>query len=195
MSASPSHVKITRRGALVALAAVAVLVAWVLAFYLPQTHKLHGLNGQRASLQSIVAADQARLQRVKKEAAHVSEITAIHDRLQGYAPSSERLYTYIHTISAAAKSAGVKITSLSANGLAPVPSTSYSAVPVTATIKGTYDELLTFLKRLYDLPRLTDVNDVYVSGGGRGSNRGTLLSVTLQLAIFTSQTPSTGAAG
>lgn len=185
-----SHVKLTRRRAAVALAAAAVLAAWLFAFYLPESHKLQGLDTQRATLQSTVAADQARLQKVEKEAAHVTQITAMYDRLQGYVPSTEELYTYIHTISAAAKTAGVTITSLNASGLVGVTSGSYSAIPITAVIKGTYDQLLAFLKGLYTLPRLTDVNSVSVNGGGRGSNRGTPLSVTLQLAIFTSMKPA-----
>lgn len=183
MSKGSRNVKITRRGVLVAVVAIAVVVAWSLAFYLPETHKLQGLDAQQTSLHSIVVADQARLQRVKTEAAHVTQIKAMHQRLEGYVPASPDLYTYIHTISAAAKSAGVTITSLSPGGSVPV--TGYSAIPITASVKGTYDQVVAFLKDLYALPRLTDINDVYISGGGPGTTRSTKLSVTLQLSIFT----------
>lgn len=187
MTKPKPSLKITGRGALVAVVVVALLAAWFLAFFRPESHKLQTLDAERNSLQATVAVDQARLRRVQNEAAHVTQIQAMDNRLVGYAPTTEGLYTYIHTISAAAKVAGVTITSLDAGSMAPVPATPYSAVPIAASIKGTYDQILAFLKGLYALPRLTDINDVSVSGGGPGTNRATVLTVSLQLAIFTSQ--------
>lgn len=188
MSSSLSRVKISGRAALVTLILVAALAAWLLVFFLPETHKLHNLDAQRTTLQSTVTADRARLQRLKDEAAHVNQIRAMYDRLEGYVPSTGELYTYIHTISAAAKAAGVTITSLSPGGLV-AAGTAYSALPIGASIKGTYDHVLAFLKDLYSLPRLTDINSLSVSGGGPGTTRSSLLTVSLQLAIFTSQKP------
>ena len=194
MSANPVRLRITPRSVLVVLGIVAVIVAWVLAFYLPQTHKLSGLSSERVTLQSTLAADRARLQQLEKEAQHVTEIRAMYNQLDGYAPHTERVYTYIHTLSHTAKRAGVSIGSLQPGPLQTVHSTAYSAIPITASITGTYDQLLAFIKGLYDLPRLTDVNALTISGGGPGTSRGTMLSVILQLAIFTSQKPTTGAA-
>lgn len=191
MSTASPRVKITRRGVIVVAVAVAVLLAWLLAFFLPESHKLDGLDAQKTSLQSTEAADEARLQQVKNEEQHVGQIDAMYQRLKGYAPTTEQVYTYIHTISAAAKSAGVTITALSPTGLVAVPDTNYSAVPITASVKGSYDHMLAFLKALYNLPRLTDVNDVSLTGGGPGTNRSTSLTISLQLAIFTTQKPET----
>ncbi|MGH9100035.1 MAG: type 4a pilus biogenesis protein PilO [Acidimicrobiales bacterium] len=186
------HLSITPRTALVALGVVVVLVVWILAFYLPQTHKLAALGTQRATLQSTVATDEAHLERAKSEDHHIGRIRAMYDELDGYVPASADLYTYIRTLSTAAKSAGVTITSLSPSTLAAATGTAYSGVPITASVKGTYDQLLAFVTRLYDLPRLTDVNQLSITGGGLGTDRGTLLSATLQLAIFTSQRPTEG---
>jgi Tfp pilus assembly protein PilO len=118
----------------------------------------------------------------------------MYDRLNGYVPATEKLYTYVQTISHSAKAAGVTITSLAPSTLVAITGTPYSAIPVTASVKGTYDQLLAFIKSLYDLPRLTDVNALSVSGGGPGTNRATVLSASFQLAIFTSQKPSSGGA-
>lgn len=190
MSAASSRIRITRRSALVGLVVVAVVVAWLFAFYLPQTRKLATLGTQRTALQSTVAADEARLRQLQNEAQHVTEISAMYERLHGYVPKTEQLYTYIHTISGAAKTAGVTITSLQPSQLAAVSGTAYSAIPITAAIKGSYDRLLAFVKDLYDLPRLTDLNALSVTGGGPGTNRSTILTVSLQLAIFTSEKPA-----
>lgn len=191
MTKTKRSLKISRQGALIVVIVAAVLAAWFLAFFRPESHKLETLDARRTTLQSSVSVDQARLRRVQDEAAHVTQIQAMDNHLVGYAPASEELYTYIHTISDAARSAGVTITSLNAGGIAAVSGTSYSAVPISASIKGTYDHVLAFLKGLYAMPRLTDINNVDVSGGGPGTNRGTVLSVSLQLAIFTSQKPET----
>ena len=189
MSATRTRITITRRSVLVALGVVAVVVAWTLAFYLPQTHKLAALETQKATLASTVATDEVHLQLVRKEDQHISQIRAMYDRLDGYVPAAEDLYSYIRTISRAAKASGVTITSLAPSGLVAVTGTSYSAVPISASVRGTYDHLLSFINHLYDLPRLTDVNGLSISGGGPGTSRGTVLTASLQLAIFTSQTP------
>jgi Tfp pilus assembly protein PilO len=186
MSSSLSNVKITRRGAIITLVVLAVLAAWLVAFFLPESHKLQTLDAQRTSLQATVAADQARLQRLRNEAAHVNQIKAMYTRLEGYVPATDELYTYIHAISAAAKAAGVTITSLSPSGATP-SGTAYTALPISASVKGTYDHLLAFIKGLYGLPRLTDINDIYLTGGGTGTTRSTPLTMSMQLAIFTSQ--------
>ena len=190
MSAASSRIRITRRSALVGLVVVVVVVAWLFAFYFPQTRKLAALGAQRTALRSTVAADEARLAQLQNEAQHVTEIRTMYDRLHGYAPRTEQLYTYIRTISGAAKSAGVTITSLQPSPIEAVSGTAYSAIPITAAIKGPYDRLLAFVKDLYDLPRLTDVNALAVTGGGPGTSRSTILTVSLQLAIFTSEKPA-----
>lgn len=190
MRASSRRVPITRRSALVGLVVVAVVVAWLFAFYLPQTRKLAALGTQRTALQSTVAADEARLQQLQNEAQHVTQIRAMYDRLDGYAPKTGKLYTYIRTISGAAKRAGVTITSLQPGALVAVSGTTYSAIPITAAVKGSYDHMLAFVKDLYGLPRLTDLNALSVTGGGPGTNRSTNLTVSLQLAIFTSEKPA-----
>jgi Tfp pilus assembly protein PilO len=189
-----ARITITRRSVLVAVTVVAVCIAWALAFYLPQTHKLTALDAQRSSLDATLATDQARLQQLQSEAHHVTEIRAMVNRLNGYVPTTEKLYTYVHTISQSAKSAGVTITSLAPSNLVAITGTRYSAIPITASVKGTYDQLLAFLKGLYELPRLTDVNALSVTGGGPGTNRATVLSASFQLAVFTSQKPVSGAA-
>jgi Tfp pilus assembly protein PilO len=185
-----SRISITRRSALVGLAVVAVVVAWLLVFYLPQMRRLTALGAQRAALQSSVAADEARLRKLQSEAQHVAQIRAMHDRFDAYAPKTQKLYTYIRTISGAAKKAGVSITSLQPGPLVAVNGTAYSAIPITAGVKGSYDHLLAFVKNLYDLPRLTDLNALSVTGGGPGTNRSTILTISLQLAIFTSEKPA-----
>lgn len=57
------------------------------------------------------------------------------------------------------------------------------------TVKGPYDSLLNLIKSIYSMPRLTDINDLAVKGGGPGTNRSTPLQATLDLVIFSSAQP------
>ena len=170
--------------------AVLLVIVWLLVFFVPQGHKLTTLQTEKVSLEQQVAQDEARVAQVRKESQHVGQIQEMYSTLAGYVPAEEDLYTYIQTLSNAANSSGVTITSLVPSALQSVSGTSYSAVPISATIKGTYDHVLAFIKAVYALPRLTDINGVEISGGGPQSNRSTPLSVNLQLAIFTSQKPT-----
>lgn len=167
--------------------ALVVVLAWLFAFFEPQTHKLGSLESQKTSLQQAVLADQARLQKVRNESLHVGQIQAEDTKLKGYVPASEDLYTYIQTISSAGNKAGITINSLQPSTVVPATGTTYMAIPIVANIKGTYDQLIAFLSAIYKLPRLTDINGLTISGGGPGTNRSTPLSATLNLVIFTSQ--------
>lgn len=169
---------------------VVVVVVWLLAFFLPQGKKLTTLQAEKTSLQQAVTAGEIKLKQLRSESQHTAQIRAMYNSLQSYAPATVDIYTYIQTLSNAAKSAGVSITSLGASTPVAVSGTSYSDIPITATVKGTYDQLLAFIHAVYTLPRLTDVNSLAITGGGPGANRTTILSVNLQLAIFTSQSTS-----
>lgn len=192
MTKNPAVLEVVKKPVIALGAAVllVVVVVWLLVFFMPQSHKLSSLQAERASLQQSVVQDDARLQKVRTESHHVGQIQTLYNTLNGYVPATEDLYTFIQTLSSAGKAAGVTFTSLQPGALEAVPSTSYSAVPITAEVKGTYDHLVSFIHAIYGLPRLTDINSVNVTGGGPGTNRTTVLSATLNLAIFTSQTAS-----
>jgi Tfp pilus assembly protein PilO len=170
-----------------AAAVIVVVLLWLFVFFKPQTSKLATLESQRTSLQQTLAQDRARLQRVREESHHVGQIQAIDAELRGYVPATEQLYTYIQAISGAGNKASVSITSLEPSTAVAASGSSYTAIPIDAEVKGTYDQLLAFLNAIYNLPRLTDINSVDITGGGPGTNRSTVLSATLDLVIFTSQ--------
>lgn len=187
--------RISRRTLVVTLAIVVVVAVWYLAFFLPQTHKYSALHTERASLEATVAQDDARLATLRSESHHVKAIEGMIAGYQADAPASAQVYTYVQTISGAAITAAVSITSLQPGTLTADAGTAYSVIPVTATVKGTYTHLVAFLRSLYTLPRLTAINGLTVNGGGPGATSGKTLSATFQLSIFTSQKPATSPAG
>jgi type IV pilus assembly protein PilO len=165
-------------------AIVLVIILWLVLFFVPQSHKLSSLRSQQASLNSLIQQDNARMQRLRTETHHLGQIRSMYSTLENYVPSTQGLYTYVHTISAAGKSAGINITSISPGAPVAASGTPYTAIPITAAIKGSYTELRNFLQGIYALPRLTDVNAISLNmTGGTGGE----LGATLQMAIFTSQ--------
>ena len=172
-----------------ALAIVAALLVWLFVFFLPQSQKLSGLHQERTKLEAVITKDNARVAKLRSESKHIGQIQSLYSSLKGYVPVSEDLYPYIRTLNGAAKGAGVAITSLTPRTLTPVTGTSYSAIPITATVRGAYPQLVAFLRGIYGLTRLTDVNGLTLSGGGPGSGGTTTMTAQLQLAIFTSQKP------
>lgn len=182
--------KVARRTLVIGLLLVVLVIAWYVAFYLPQTHKYSSLQAARTSLETTVAQDDARLAQVRTESKHVK---AIDHMIAGYkadAPASAQIYTYVKTISGAANATGVTITSLQPGALTADSGSSYSTIPITAAVKGSYAQLRAFLRSLYALPRLTAINGFSLSGGGPGNAPGKTLSASFQLSIFTSQKPS-----
>jgi Tfp pilus assembly protein PilO len=65
-----------------------------------------------------------------------------------------------------------------------VASGNVAIVPVTVSVRGTYDQTLAFIKALYALPRLTVISSIQISGGGTDTNRSTQLSDEFDLDIF-----------
>lgn len=192
-ASSPTLTVLRRPRVLLAVAgALVVVLVWVLVFFVPQGHRLTTLQGDEQSLQAQVNAGNARVAQLREESQHSAQIQAMVKKLKGYVPTTSDI-TYIATLSNAAKASGVKVTSLGPGTSAPVPGSSFDAIPVTATVTGTYDNLLTFIRNVYSLPRLTDIDSVQITGGGPKSNRAAILTASFHLEIFASTT--TKAAG
>lgn len=177
------------------LIGVVAVVVWLVAFFVPQGHKLSNLSAKEASLRASLTADEARLQRLRLESKHATQIEAIYQRLQTYAPETEQIYTYITVINTGAKQAGVTLASLAPGAAAPLSGTAYEEVPIGVSVSGTYDHILNFVRTLYGLPRLTDIESVSVVGGGPATSRATVLSASFQCLIFFSTPPKSTAGG
>ncbi len=192
MNGSSSLNLLKSRPALITLGVLLlVILIWLIAFFLPQGKKLSTLSAQEQHLQAEVTAGQAKVAALKQEALHTPQLQAMSQQLNTYVPSTAGSYAYITTMSNTAAAAKVTITSLSPGSVTPVTGSSFSSIPFTVTVTGTYDELLTFIQDIYALPRLTQINTVSITGGGPQTNRGTPLNMTASLMIFTTQKPPT----
>lgn len=174
-----------------------VLVIWLLAFFLPQGHKLSTLNTKEQTLQQLVNAGNAKVAHLKHTFEHVGQFEAKQTQFETYVPATPDLFkttaNYTSSLSAAVAAAGMTLTSVApsearaATGSGPAVTT----IPVVLAVTGPYDNLLNLIKSIYSMPRLTLINSVYVRNGGPGTNRSTPLQATLNLDIFsTAQSPT-----
>jgi Tfp pilus assembly protein PilO len=177
--------------------AVVVVIVWLLAYFLPQGHKLSTLKDQNQSLQQQVAAGNAKVTQLQKTFQHTSEIEALDQKMAEYVPSTSNVFkttaNYTSLLSTAVATAHMTLTSVSPSGSS-AAGKSFMVIPVTLIATGTYDDLLQLIHDVYTLPRLTDIKSLSITGGGPGTNRGTDLKVTLSLQAFTT-TATAGTSG
>lgn len=183
---SPTSLLKNRTVIITLVVTIVVILIWLVAFFLPQGSKLSKLNTQEQSLQLKVKAGQAKVAQLKSEALHTPQLQAMSRQLNSYVPSSPGTYTYITTMSNTAAAAKVTIVSLGLGTEAETAGATFSSIQCSVSVTGTYDQLLAFIQDIYGLPRLTQINSVSFSGGGTGTNRGTVLSMSASLTIFTS---------
>ncbi|MGH9082933.1 MAG: type 4a pilus biogenesis protein PilO [Acidimicrobiales bacterium] len=172
----------------VAVALVVVLV-WLLAFFLPQGRKLSSLHAQEQALTGQVDAGNAKVAELRVESQHSAQIQAMVTKLGAYAPATSDI-SYIATLSNTAKAAGLTVASIGPGTAVAVTGSPYSAIPFSVQVEGSYDSVLSFVRAVYALPRLTDIDSVAITGGGPKTDRSTPLSATFQLEIFTSLKPA-----
>ncbi len=162
--------------------ALVVLLIWLLAVFNPEGHKLASVNNSVQSAQSHQNALDARLAQLKAYSKESATFEALSGRLSSAVPATSDLYDYITAISNAASATGVSVQNV--NPQTAVSDGNVAVIPVTVSVKGTYDQTLAFMKALYALPRLTIISSVQLSGGGANTSRNTPLSDQFDLDIF-----------
>jgi hypothetical protein len=81
--------------------------------------------------------------------------------------------------------AGVKLNTIT-TGSPGTATNGISAISISLSTTGTYDQTLNLIHLLNTLPRLTIIDDLTLQGGGPNTTRSTTLSETFALTIFTS---------
>ena len=171
--------------------AVAVILLWLVLFFFPQGTKISNLNAQEQQLQTKVDEGNAHVAALKKEALNTPALLQMSKQLSAYVPSTPDIFNYVTTISNTAKAAGVTITNLTPAQPVVAPTSSISTISVSVQVTGTYDQILTFVKDVYGLPRLTSILNIDITGGATGT-RATALTAALTLTIYTSSKPVPG---
>lgn len=165
-----------------------ITLIWLFAFILPANTKVDNYNAKAQTLETTYAGLQAQVAALQKISNLSPALLAEQSKLQSLIPPATNLTAnlqWIKSIYATATATGV---TLLGHGALNAPSASAGstieslAVPITTT--STYDQALAFMKAIYALPRLTTIQNLSLSGGGLGTNRSTVLSVSYTLTIY-----------
>jgi Tfp pilus assembly protein PilO len=168
------------------VAGLFVVLIWFVAFFSPQGKDLTKYKAQESQLQTQQAALQAQLTQLRATSNAAPQLEALQSAYVNLIPTTADIYNYINLMSTTATSAGVHLVSITPSSAGtPVAGTSLQAIPISLITTGTYDTTLAFIKSIYSLPRLTVINSMTLAGGGPGTNRGTSLSETYSLTIYT----------
>lgn len=184
----------SRTVVIAAIVALVVALVWVLAFFEPQGHKLTNLHLSEEEAQSEQLQLEAQLNRLRADSKQSPQLEALSQKLDAAVPADTGIYEYLGTtLPDTAQAAGVGILSISPSST--ITSGSVAITPISLSTKGTYDQTLAFIKALYSLPRLTVVTSLNLSGGGPGTNRGTVLQETINLDIFAQASSTSSTSG
>ena len=171
-------------------AAVVIVLIWAFAYFLPQGTKISQLKAQETTLQKKVQTGNATVARLKHTFQHSAQLQTMENKLYSSVPSNADAYDYVQSLSTAATSSGVHLTTIS---IAPSPGGAATGsgpgvheTPVNMSVKGTYDQVLSLISKIYLLPRLTDIEQLNINGGGSKSTRSTELNASFQLIAFSS---------
>jgi Tfp pilus assembly protein PilO len=176
--------------------AIVVIVIWIVAFFFPQGKRLSTLNSKRQVLQSEVDEGNAKVERLKHTFLHSTQLESTDANLKAYVPTTPDIFkttaNYTSSLSSTVAASQMTLTSVTPNGATPSTSGSkFTTIPISLDVSGTYDHLLTLIKNVYSMSRLTDIDSVRITGGGPGTNRTSALTVSLSLTIFTTAKPPT----
>lgn len=191
-----------------AVAAVVVVVVWLVALWGPQGSAITRARNKAKAAEEERDAAADRLHRLQATQQDDRLARGQLERLRAAIPDDPGLAGFFLDATDAASRAGVQLVSIAptppsaptatgATGAAGASSgagTAAGPVPilVTMTLSGGYFQVLDFVNRINGLPRIVVVDGLTITGGGSGAT----LQVQMTARMFVSSlSPSTAAAG
>ncbi len=201
-----------KRNAVIAVVAGAlvVILIWFLVLYKPKSNDVSStkvaVSNAQAQQQSLVAT-LARLHSLDKER---PQQQATLDKLNAAIPDSPGLADFIFQANTAAADSGVDWLSISPTPPAPGTTGGPSVIVLNIQVQGGFFQVLDYLNRLENLPRLVVTVTINLSAGAAAGSAGTTastlptatssagaptLSVTLGARMYTRATAAPSAPG
>jgi type IV pilus assembly protein PilO len=178
----------TRRTVLIAFGAAALLlVMWFLLLWGPQGGRLSDANDRQVAAETQNSTLELRLARLRAAQERAPELMADLEELRRAVPDEPDLAQFILDANDAASEAGVEFLSIAPG----VPEQSDSLLPPTIalniSVTGGYFEVIDYLDRLSDLPRIVVVDDLTLTPSE--GETGLELSVSLTARMFATAAP------
>ncbi|MDA8116849.1 MAG: type 4a pilus biogenesis protein PilO [Actinomycetota bacterium] len=186
--------------AIVLLVVAVLIVAFVFLIWIPKGREISSANAQLASLQTQQSSSRGEIASLEAFKAQLPNAKAELARLTTAIPAYPQLSSFILMVNSISNESGISFISISPAQPAPqapvtsVPGASQlpAAVDVSIQVKGGYFQVLDFLNRLDNLPRLVVTNTLGLTGSGTQTGpvtNGSQVSASLQAKIFTQNIP------
>jgi Tfp pilus assembly protein PilO len=176
--------------------AVALLLAvWFLLLWGPQGTKLSDAKKRTTAAESQNSELQLRLSRLQAAQKGAPELMAKGEELRRAIPATPDLAQFILDANDAATAAGVDFLSISPSPPVPPLGAGPAEVHLQIAVTGSYTEVINYLDRLDDLPRLVVVDTLGLTPGGGDSASPDDLSVAITARMFTTAVPASTTTG
>lgn len=200
----------TRKISLIAAAAVlAVVAVWYMALWKPADHQLAAARSALVSAQNDRAQASLQHSALVAQAAKLPAEEAKAAALTAAAPPGDDIAGVIDQINTIATATGVTwqsetqtpgspTSSATGSGAVVTPASALSSLTLTLSVTGTYPQILGFIERLQQMPRLTVVTSLSVAAGGSApatggvpasASGGTALTTQVTATIYDDPTP------
>lgn len=173
-----------------AAAAVFILVLWYFFLWSPQGSRIEDAKERRSQAEQLEAELRSRLQRLQEQKRNEAATRSQIEILRVAIPDQPNLAQFILDANDAATRSGIDFLSVAPTPPTP-PSNAAGATNAPADIRlglnitGGYFQVIDFVNRLNELPRLVVIDNLSVSASGDGA-----LSVTIQARMFVSSVPA-----
>lgn len=144
---------------LIAAAAIAAVVLLIV----PQFRRLSELDAERIAAEELVSQTQTRIAQLRDLAANASVTQAELLRLATEFPDNPELPSLIIELQDAANDAGITFNQFSPGQPTAPAGAEYTEIPITASVQGTWSDVLDYLRRLNTMSRAIRVSDVSMS--------------------------------
>jgi type IV pilus assembly protein PilO len=171
-------------------AAVLLLALWFLLLWSPQGNKLSDAKKRTDAAQAENSTLELRLARLQAAQKDAPELMAQGEQLRRAIPETPELAQFILDANDAASAAGVDFLSISPTPPVPGVGAAPAEVHLSIAVTGTYFEVLDYLDRLNDLPRVVVIDTLGLTPGGGASASPDQMSVSIAARMFTTQAPA-----
>jgi type IV pilus assembly protein PilO len=174
------------------LAAVAIIVVWWMFLYSPARSDASKVNDDVNTAKEESRSLETQVKQVHDLERHAPEIKAQVERLRDAVPQQPELASFIDQANQIATDAGVDWASISPTD--PSTATNAGEIQLQITVNGGYYEVLDYLNRLDNLPRLVVVDQISVTAAADAGTGTQKLTAALTARMFT-QGSAAAAAG
>jgi len=166
-----------------AIGSVLLLLLWYFMLWNPRQAEIQAAQARTEAAEAQAATLEGEIQRLQEAQRDEPLKQARRGELQAAAPDDPALGQFILDVNSAANASGIDFMTISQTPPTPSETGGLSTITLNFSIAGGYFQVLDFMNRLTDLPRLVVIDSVGLSPGESGR-----VSASLGTRMFTTAT-------